>query len=618
MTEFTSEPIAQANTTVAGDQFSPIVSPLTGGGYVVVWTSRAAAAEGVYAQRYDAEGAKVGLEIPVLTAATDSSGFRAGGVLGLADGGFVVSASTSRLDPMGGPVSSVFTQRVDGAGQLAGAPTLVDNTGNYDARVDAGDIVAAADGGYYVAIEQNGRPVPLIFSTTYLRHYDANGAPTGERFSVGDGLPEDNLAVLANGNIAAAWQRQTGPAPSQVGWTVLSPEGGMIAGGAAIIPPKSPTSVYNAVLSADPDGGFLLVWHQAAFFTGESTWLAQQRGPLGQELAPPFEVALPPAARLLELIGLAGGGYVISWQLLAGDHNEFFGQYLDASGRLAGETFTLAPSVSVASGSFSAIDVVATADGGFAVVTQDGVSGSGLDIFEQKFEPVATPTDPGKAIPGANGKNVIDGTPGDDLLHGGNGKDLLIGGPGNDLLDGGNGVDTAGFQGPLAQYAIVRTGSGYTVSDNAGAQGMDTLVNVERLQFSDTLIALDTHGRDGHVWQAAALVHAATGVLPGQGLMSQWTAQADLSTDMGVLAQTMLDNYVPGISTSDLATVLYVKLVHAQPDAQVVQALADMVGPGKPFAKQGELFAAAANLPINTEGLAAIVGSFQMLDAQWF
>jgi uncharacterized protein len=47
----------------------------------------------------------------------------------------------------------------------------------------------------------------------------------------------------------------------------------------------------------------------------------------------------------------------------------------------------------------------------------------------------------GKTIDAGNGKDVITGTAGDDILRGGNGKDTLIGNAGDDTLRGGNGAD---------------------------------------------------------------------------------------------------------------------------------------------------------------------------------
>jgi hypothetical protein len=587
MTTFTPEPIAQVNTTATGDQLTPIVSPLAGGGHVVVWTSWAASDLRVYAQRYDETGAKEGAEILVLAGSPDASGFRAGGVLGLADAGFVVSADTGRVDPLAGPVSSVYTQRVDATGQRVGGPVLVDDTGNYDEWVEAGFIYPAADGGYYVAIEEVTRPTPMIFSETWLRHYSADGLATGEKFLVGDGRPEDNLIVLANGNIAAAWDRQTGPSPSQIGWSVLTATGEAVASG--VIAGTAQVSPAGPVLAPAP-GGYLMVWAEADLMTGVSTFIGQMRDTSGQPVDVSFELPLPGTAGLLELTALTGGGYVISWHVFTGDHLEYFGRYLDAAGQVSGDAFRLVPDNPGASGPIG-VDVVATPDSGFVVVSQLPSGGTGQDIFEQKFGP--------------------------DVVTGVDANDRLFGGAGNDLIDGGNGLDTAIYTGPVSQYTITRSDAGYTVADNTAAEGTDTVVNVERLEFNDTLLGLDTQP-GGNVWQAAALTHSVLGTLPPQGLLSQWTAQADASFGMGDLGQKMLDYYVPGISSQDLVTVLFVKLVKSSPSVETVQSLSNLIGPGKTFATNGDFFAAAASLPLNTEGMAALVGSIQPLDPAWF
>lgn len=69
-------------------------------------------------------------------------------------------------------------------------------------------------------------------------------------------------------------------------------------------------------------------------------------------------------------------------------------------------------------------------------------------------------------------------------------NDVIIGGPGNDTIDGGTGVDAAIYSGRHADYTITRTAGGYEVRDNVGDDGIDTLVNVELLQFADRLVDL--------------------------------------------------------------------------------------------------------------------------------
>ncbi len=77
----------------------------------------------------------------------------------------------------------------------------------------------------------------------------------------------------------------------------------------------------------------------------------------------------------------------------------------------------------------------------------------------------------------------------------GTSNDTFIGGAGNDTLDGGAGIDTSIYSGNRAAYTVTKTAAGYTVSGSA--DGTDTLSSIERLQFSDTKVALDLAGNAG-------------------------------------------------------------------------------------------------------------------------
>ena len=86
---------------------------------------------------------------------------------------------------------------------------------------------------------------------------------------------------------------------------------------------------------------------------------------------------------------------------------------------------------------------------------------------------------------GEAGKDTLSGGDGNDSLYGGDGDDRLIGGTGSNFLDGGAGDDTAVFSGNYAQYTIGAYNTAthsYTVT---GPDGIDTLTNIEHLQFAD-------------------------------------------------------------------------------------------------------------------------------------
>ena len=86
-------------------------------------------------------------------------------------------------------------------------------------------------------------------------------------------------------------------------------------------------------------------------------------------------------------------------------------------------------------------------------------------------------------------ENAIGGD-GNDVLTGNASNNTLRGNRGNDAIDGGAGIDTAVFTGTRSGYTMT-VGSNTQVVSKSGFEGTDTLTSVERLQFSDTKVAID-------------------------------------------------------------------------------------------------------------------------------
>lgn len=105
--------------------------------------------------------------------------------------------------------------------------------------------------------------------------------------------------------------------------------------------------------------------------------------------------------------------------------------------------------------------------------------------------------------------NLLDGYGGADDLRGGDGQDTLVGGGGDDRLSGGNGIDVARFLGLRAEFELSFTNV-WQVSDRFQLEGTDTLDRVERIEFVDLGIALDTYA-SGHAGQAAQILRALFG-----------------------------------------------------------------------------------------------------------
>lgn len=109
-------------------------------------------------------------------------------------------------------------------------------------------------------------------------------------------------------------------------------------------------------------------------------------------------------------------------------------------------------------------------------------------------------------LDGGDGDDMLSGVYGNDFLYGGGGSDRLNGGPGNDSLDGGDGDDLlagsygndqvfgqAGFDTVIYDesyiFSTISADNGVTTVSSTN-EGIDTLIGVEQVQFSDRLITL--------------------------------------------------------------------------------------------------------------------------------
>lgn len=101
-------------------------------------------------------------------------------------------------------------------------------------------------------------------------------------------------------------------------------------------------------------------------------------------------------------------------------------------------------------------------------------------------------------VDGGAGQDHLIGGVHADTLAGGEGSDTLVGGAGDDRLEGGESDDFAVFSGPRSAYSWTVAGDAVTVT---GPDGVDTLIGVELLRFSDELVSLTGRGlnvRGGH------------------------------------------------------------------------------------------------------------------------
>lgn len=193
----------QINTFTPSSQGWPTVKTLENGDFVVVWDSfsQDGSGSGVYGQRYDQSGVKLGGEFQINTF-TPSFQIRSD-MAELADGGFVVTWTSSGQD---GSSAGVFGQMYDVGGQRVGTEFQV-NTFT-DNRQDDSSVVGLDDGGFLVtwtSFSQDETGGGILG-----QRFDAQGQAVGDEFQVST-APDGNqglsdLTVLQDGSVLAAWQ----------------------------------------------------------------------------------------------------------------------------------------------------------------------------------------------------------------------------------------------------------------------------------------------------------------------------------------------------------------------------------------------------------------------------
>ncbi len=203
------------------------------------------------------------------------------------------------------------------------------------------------------------------------------------------------------------------------------------------------------------------------------------------------------------------------------------------------------------------------------------------------------------SLPGSTGESR--GTAGNDSLRGTSG---------NDTIDGGGGIDTVRYNGAKANFTLTRQGNdSVMIKDNTGAEGTDTLLNIERLQFSDKSVALDVSGNGGQVYR---LYQAAFDRKPDSGGLGDWIFGMDQGTSLTDVAGGFVASpeftalYGANPSTADLVNRLYQNVLHRVPEKAGFDYWANQLDSGLQSKAQ-----ALAGFSESPENQAQLIGQIQ-------
>jgi len=148
-------------------------------------------------------------------------------------------------------------------------------------------------------------------------------------------------------------------------------------------------------------------------------------------------------------------------------------------------------------------------------------------------------------------------------------------GAGSAAVDGKGGRDTAVYSGSSDNFVIERGIYGVTVRDTQGQGGLDNLINVERIKFDDTMVALDIDGNAGQIYR---LYQAAYDRVPDQAGLKYWIDAMDTGNyTLNQIANLFIDQketievYGADPSNRDFVYKLYNHVLHREPDAAGAQ-----------------------------------------------
>ena len=212
---------------------------------------------------------------------------------------------------------------------------------------------------------------------------------------------------------------------------------------------------------------------------------------------------------------------------------------------------------------FGTVTSVTTFSGGSIL---DRITGLSLDAGTVAFDAKTAQTQVLQALE-LGGDDTISALSGKStiLAQGGNDHIALAGG--GNTVDGGAGIDTVIYTGNKANYTVAVNGDTTQVTSGGLT---DTLVNVERIKFADSLVAYDLYGNMGEAYR---LYSAAFNRTPDQAGVSFWTSQLDQGMSVAALAQQFINSaefqsiYGSAAGASSLVSGFYANVLGRAPDA---------------------------------------------------
>jgi hypothetical protein len=392
----------QVNVYTTMSQSFPVVAADGAGNFVAVWLGQDDNIGGIIGRRYDATGAPIGGEFQINTYTTNSQMIP--DVAMDPQGRFVVVWESYAQD---GSLAGIFGQRFDTGGARLGGEFQV-NTYTTSFQYDAG--VAMGPGGSFVVVwasyGQDGDALGV-----FGRRYDAAGAPQGSEFRVNTFTTGDQftpaVAMDAQGRFVVVWNGEDTDGSFDGTFGQRYDADGTPLGAEFQVNTYTTQDQNAPAVAADARGHFVVVWqgsgHQDGSFSGI---FGQRYDATGARVGAEFQVNTYTTGTQSQpkVATDAAGNFVVVWGSETQDGSSFgvFGQRYDATGAPRGGEFQVN---TYTTSSQERLDVASDPQGNFVVAWQSyGQDGNSDGVFAQRYGGLV----PAALLVDASGNGVLE------------------------------------------------------------------------------------------------------------------------------------------------------------------------------------------------------------------
>jgi Ca2+-binding RTX toxin-like protein len=374
----------QVNTITLGDQQNPAVRCLDDGGYVITWNSSSPDGNqiGIYSQRFSKANARVGGETLVST--NSAGGNIHSSLIALTDGSQIVAWQSDAQDGAG---FGVCFQRYALDGTASGAVTRI-NTTTAGSQHDV-HLAALPDGGFVASWTSLNAQSDVL-----AQRFSANGVRVGEETKAsstpGANTSDSAITALPDGGYLVFWQSATGGAASAEIHAQRYGASGAAIDAEFLIAADASQGLQAPSASPLADGGFVVTWTSGATGNNQSV-MTREFHPESAILQLPGNDTLTSTPRIAPL---SNGSYVVIWESGVSDDStgtgvDIYAQRFDAYGEKINGAVRVNTTTEKDQYDSS---ITGLPDGGYIVVWSQELNNQSFGLYSQRFDAEGNPS----------------------------------------------------------------------------------------------------------------------------------------------------------------------------------------------------------------------------------